>query len=85
MNAMRDLDKALHPNQVKLIDYGWCPAIQADQLKVGQTLRYNYGYTAVVVKIEHASPQFLAITTDNGTGRVYTRRYKRTKLVPVTA
>lgn len=75
---------------VRLIDVGIVKGKKARDLKVGDTILYNYGTTGLIKKIESASPQFLTITVsvkDQWTGKtkLWVQKRKKDALVPVSS
>lgn len=70
--------------KIKLQAIGEVPAIKAEEIKVGDTLVWNFGHSYDVVSIQEASPKFLYIEErDQKTGKVYQRRIKKNRLVGV--
>ncbi len=55
-------------------------AMKAEELRVGDTMVWNWGGTSEVVKIERASKCFLRIH-EKSDGKVYQRRVKLGRLV----
>lgn len=48
--------------------YGWCPAQKAENLKVGDVLVFNFGYTGIVKEVvkETAKTVTIKINTRSG-------------------
>jgi hypothetical protein len=67
----------------------WCQAVgavgakPAGELMTGEHIVYNYGSRAEVVSVVIVSPKMVAVTTRTNEGKEYTRRYMKTRLVPV--
>ncbi|WP_326724723.1 hypothetical protein OHT59_40665 [Streptomyces sp. NBC_00243] len=67
---------------IHLQDVGRVPAVEAQELTVGDQLMYNYGSVYQITKIEDASPKFLRINEVSAeTGEEYQRRVKKTSLM----
>jgi hypothetical protein len=56
----------------------------AGQIKAGDVLIWNYGYTSVVNGVEKTSPQYITATLVCEDGAESTRRMKIDRLVGVT-
>jgi len=68
---------------VNLIGVGAHPAIAASDLKIGDTIVYNYGSTGKVTAIEPTGRVSLNVTVLARDGKEYTQRKRRDTLVPV--
>jgi len=75
---------------VQLQSVGWCPAIKATELKVGDYRVYNYGGLCKIVSIEEISKCYLSITVESRegmafgqTGTLYTSKIKKSTLVVI--
>ena len=75
---------------IQLQGVGWCPAIKATQLKVGDYRVYNYGGLCKIVSIEEVSKCYLSITVESkegmafgDTGTLYTSKIKKSTLVVI--
>lgn len=66
-----------------LIGRGWTAAIRAGELRVGDTLVYNYGSRYVIQSLEYRG-QSVYITEQSMTGETYQRRRLARCLVGVT-
>lgn len=73
----------VHQNDsIHLQGVGRVKAMPASQLEVGMRLMWNGGSTSDVMRIRDVSPAFLGIVErDTRTGKDYTRRLKKTRLV----
>jgi hypothetical protein len=60
---------------------GWSLGTEAQEIKPGDRLMWNYGYMSEVLKIERVSKQFLNFTLKSEKGVVGQRRMKLTRLV----
>lgn len=72
-------------NTVQLQGIGKRPATAAKNIKIGDTLIWNYGATSTVKKIEFSKTgKTLTITTiSNGDGKEYQRRLGAERLVAI--
>lgn len=69
--------------QVKLIGVGWKDATPAREIKVGDTLVWNYGYTSKVLDIVSETAKQIVIRTESEDGKHYLRRLGKSTLVVV--
>ena len=67
--------------KIQLIGYGWVDAHQAKDIKQGDTLMWNYGVTSVVESIEKETPKQIVIKERYQSGKSYTRRMGKERLV----
>jgi hypothetical protein len=72
---------ARYPGRVRLIECGTAVAIPAGDIKPGDTMIYNYGSTASVLRTTPNGAASIVITTDEG--QRGSRTYRRTTLVPI--
>ena len=71
-------------NTVTLIGYGLAPAVQAQDLQIGQITVWNYGFKYEVVELTpKAKTQIIAKIVNVDTGIEYTKTMSRTRLVAV--
>lgn len=71
-------------NSIHLIGWGRQRALPAEQVKLGDTLMWNYGHTSEVIGISRRKgSSLIEFTTRNREGNVCTRRLKATRLVAV--
>lgn len=71
---------------VTLIGYGLAPAVQAQNLQIGQTTVWNYGYKYTITAIEpKAKTQVIVTMVDVNTAKVWTKVMSRTRLVALKA
>lgn len=56
-------------------------AKRATEIKIGDVLVWNYGHTSEVVAVREVSPQFIAIDEKSESGKVYTRRIKKSRTI----
>ena len=68
-------------SKTQLIGYGWVEAQPAKNVKPGDTLVWNYGETSVVETIVKETPTQIVITERYRSGKVYTRRIGKERLV----
>ena len=69
---------------VHLIAIGKTPAIPAGELKVGDTVVWNYGYTNEIIEITQKGSMLVARLQDpKDPNKVYERRFKPTTLVAI--
>ena len=68
-------------SKIQLIGYGWVEAQPAKNVKQGDTLVWNYGETSVVETIVKETPKQIVITERYRSGKVYTRRMGKERLV----
>ena len=67
--------------KIQLIGYGWVDANKAKNIKPGDTLIWNYGVTSVVESIEKETPKQIVIKERYKSGKVYSRRMGKERLV----
>lgn len=67
--------------KIQLIGYGWVDAHQAKDIKPGDTLMWNYGVTSIVDSIEKETPKQIVIKERYQSGKSYTRRMGKERLV----
>lgn len=67
--------------KIQLIGYGWVEAQPSKNVKPGDTLMWNYGETSVVESIEKETPKQIVIKERYKSGKVYSRRMGRERLV----
>lgn len=67
--------------KIQLIGCGWVDAQPAKNLKPGDTLMWNYGVTSVVDSIEKETPKQIVIKERAKSGKIYTRRIGKERLV----
>jgi len=70
-------------NTVHLIGFGEAPAVVGADLRVGDTLRFNYGGTALLTRIKSQTPAFITFEILEE-GKPYERRIGKKRFVPVT-
>lgn len=63
--------------RIRLQGVGWVPAVEAHELRAGDTVMWNYGSTSEVVGIADVSPAFLRLTLREADGTVNERRMKK--------
>ena len=73
---------ARYPGRVHLIAIGKVPAIPAGDVKAGDTLAYNYGSTAVVLRVEPKGKGSVVLVT--GEGRYESQTCRLTTLVAIS-
>lgn len=66
---------------IRLQGIGWGPGIQAQNIKVGDRLMWNYGYVSEVVGIDPAGEKFLNFSLKDEAGKVWPRRMGKERLV----
>lgn len=73
--------------RVWLQGFGWCNAIPASEIEVGDILVWNYGYTSQVVEVVKETQHFRTFRTrverDHKHAALYTRKLKKGRLVSV--
>ncbi|MFD6045874.1 hypothetical protein ACFWG7_31895 [Streptomyces koyangensis] len=70
------------PHTIRLQGIGHHPAVEAQELKPGDTVMWNQGAKTTVLAVEVASPKFLRVTEkSHDSGEVTTRRLMKTRLV----
>lgn len=67
--------------KIQLIGYGWVDAQPAKNVKQGDILMWNYGVTSVVESIEKEAPKQIVIKERYQSGKSYTRRMGKERLV----
>lgn len=73
----RDMTQTLH-----LQGIGKCSAKAAGDVRVGDTLTWNYGYQYEVVAVEPCGKQSVRVTErSKDNGKEYTRTMRKTRLV----
>ena len=70
---------------IHLQGIGNAPAIQASDLRAGDRIMWNYGYTYTVVSITDVSAKFIGITERATDGREYARKLRKDRLVAKVA
>lgn len=71
---------------VQLQGYGRADAYNAENIKKGDILLWNYGYTSKVKNVE-STPSGKSVkitTTDSRSGNEYTNTYRKNRLLAVT-
>lgn len=68
-------------NLVRLQYIGLCPGVLVSEIKVGDTLMWNYGITSEVVAIEAKSRHFVVITERSKDGTESKRTMKLSRYV----
>jgi len=68
---------------VQLQSVGWCQAVKATELKVGDYRVYNYGGKCKIVDIKEISKCYLSITVEDQ-GKLYTSKIKKSTLVVIS-
>lgn len=63
--------------RIRLQGVGWVPAVEAHELRAGDTVMWNYGSTSEVVGIADVSPAFLRLTLRSQDGTTNERRMKK--------
>ena len=80
------MDSTATTTTVTLIGYGLAPAVQAQNLQIGQTTVWNYGYKYTITAIEpKAKTQVIVTMVDVNTGTEYNKVMSRTRLVALKA
>lgn len=69
--------------KIQLIGYGLVEAKRAKEIKPGDTLVWNYGVTSLVDSIEKETRTQIVIRTIAESGKTYTRRMGKERLVGV--
>lgn len=81
----KDLDKKL--GSIHLQGIGRYPAVPAGDLKVGDTIVYNYGGTTIIRSKRKVSPKTIEVVVESqgrsDKGKHYTRQYRVDRLVAV--
>jgi hypothetical protein len=67
---------------MQLIGYGRVAAIQASELKVGDVIVWNYGYTSTVAAISPRGITQIKVSMEEGMPR-QVRTFNKTRLVAV--
>ena len=67
-------------NTVQLQSVGHCLGTPAAELKAGDKLMWNFGYTSEIVEIVKESKSFIFVKELSG-GNIYERRLKKDRLV----
>jgi hypothetical protein len=75
--------KDINPGHVWLQGVGWAPGKPAGQLRVGDRLLWNQGFTSTVEKVEKISAQFVNVTERLDDGDKYDRRMKVDRMVAI--
>jgi hypothetical protein len=70
-------------NKIHLIGYGMVNAKPAKEVKKGDTLVWNYGVTSIVDSILRETPTQIVIEERYESGKTYTRRMGKERLVGV--
>ena len=68
-------------NTLHLQGIGKVAAKPAGEIRVGDTLTWNYGYRYTVTAVESCGSKSVKVTERSATGQQYTRRMLRTRLV----
>ena len=68
-------------NLIQLQAIGKVPAIRAEQLKPGMKRLYNWGHTAEIKAVAPSRKLSVSVTTEEMSGKTYTRTLRRTTLV----
>ena len=69
------------PQSIRLQGVGWGKGTEAQDIKPGDKLMWNYGYISEVLSVEQISKQFLNFTLKSEKGEVNKRRMKLNRLV----
>jgi len=69
------------PKSIILQGVGWGKGTEAQDIKPGDKLMWNYGYISEVLSVEQISKQFLNFTLKSEKGEVNKRRMKLNRLV----
>jgi hypothetical protein len=77
------MDSTAITQSTHLQGVGRVPAIAANDLKIGDTIRYNFGYTATVCGIIAKGKTQLVVHTVQHNGGFYQSVMNRTRLVAV--
>jgi len=68
-------------SQIRIIGMGFIQAKPADQLKIGDILRWNFGYSSIVKSITPVTSKTLSIEhEDYKTKEIFTTRMRKTRL-----
>jgi len=71
-------------NTIKLQGIGERNAIPSRDLKPGQIIIWNYGYTSEVLSIQEVSKCYILLTArSNNDGNVYERKFKKSFLIAI--
>jgi len=73
-----------YPGRVHLIGSGTAVGIPAGDVKTGDTLRYNYGSTAVVTAVRPKGKASVVIETVDEEGRTYARSARTSTLIAIS-
>lgn len=69
-------------NKIRLQSVGWVPARQANEIKVGDRLMWNFGSVYTVEKVvQSKTGKTIEITEKSSEGKAYTRKLGSTRLV----
>ena len=66
---------------ITLIGYGLAPAVQAQDLQVGQVTLWNYGFTELITAIAPKGDTMLTLSIQSRDGYIFNRNVKRTTLI----
>lgn len=66
---------------IHLQGIGKQPAVKASELKVGDTLMWNFGYTSTIIEIVKETAKSITIKTKNKDNYIGTRRLLKNTLV----
>jgi hypothetical protein len=69
------------PKSIILQGVGWGKGTEAQEIKPGDKLMWNYGYISEVLSVEKVSNLFLNFTLKSESGQINQRRMKLTRLV----
>lgn len=67
--------------KIYLIGWGEVNAQPAGNIKVGDTLMWNYGYKSKVLSIDKTTAKSITISTKSDTGKVCQRTMRKSTLI----
>lgn len=66
---------------IHLQGVGSMPATEAQTLKIGDILVWNFGYTSTIIGIDKVTPKTIVFRTRTNDGQEYAKRMSKTRLV----
>lgn len=69
--------------KIQLQGIGKVDAVRAGDLRVGDRIAWNFGYSSKVVAIGKSTPKGRYITTQSESGKKYTKLYSNNRLMGV--
>lgn len=67
--------------KIYLIGLGYVDAQPAENIKVGDTLMWNFGFKSEVLSIDKVTAKSITISTKGNDGRIYKRMMRKGTLI----